>query len=101
MPAAAILALQVALMVFQSLPPLIDAAERAFSHKSGTGPAKKAVVMEAVRTGLAVANTAEGKPLITPEHASLIEQAAGGLVDTMVAIARAAGWSRPAETTAP
>jgi hypothetical protein len=101
MGAEALLALQLASYVFAALPSLIQAAERAFGHTSGTGPAKKQVVMDATRVGIEVANRVNGKPILPADQQAVILDAAGGLVDTIVSVANAAGALHRPESPAP
>ncbi|HEY2995951.1 MAG TPA: hypothetical protein VGM22_24300 [Methylomirabilota bacterium] len=97
----ALLALQIASYVFSMLPQLIQAAELAFGHVRGSGAAKKQVVMDSVRVGLEVANQVNGKPVLDEKMQAVIIDTAGGLVDTVVSVAKAAGLMRAPEAPAP
>jgi hypothetical protein len=94
-------ALQIASYVFSMLPQLIQAAEVAFSHVRGSGQAKKQVVMDSVRVGLEVANRVNGKPVLDDRTSGVIVDLAGGLVDTVVSVAKAAGLLRAPEPQGP
>ena len=81
--------LPIIFQVLASLPSLIAQAEAAFGHKTGTGAAKKEVVLNSVKTALDVA--AHFEPTLDQAKKDVILGAASSLTDAVVGTMNAVG----------
>lgn len=99
LPAAQILDL--ILVGLSAIPQLVQEAEAAFGGRAGTGPQKKAFVLDLFRHGITIAAGADPKvaKFLTPDIATRITAAAGEATDSAVSVLNATVWKEPAVNT--
>jgi len=83
--------LQIALYLLQVVPGLILDAEKLYVDRKGSGPEKKAWVLDAIRRGLDVAQHFGVKALAEPGVKDQALGAAGEITDAVVGGLNAAG----------
>ena len=78
------------IQLIASLPQLIQIAEQAFSGQTGSGAAKKQLVIAGAQSVMNVVSTV-GKQPIAPEHQSAILGSISALTDAAVSVFNTAG----------